>query len=164
MTSPDKGTITHEGFDNKLAEQDKILLDSIAGVDDDLVDEDGQFDTLGAKIKNTCSFKFNVTSLSCPELEQNPTFIKLKNRLIKFHITNEKYRVNGPTEKQKEEQMRTGVPFKYLVKLHRCLKKMLREVIISDDKANQEYYLKRTYAWFFKTQRATGMLSSTQIE
>ena len=111
MTSPDKGLVTHEGFDTKLVEQEKILLESIGGVEDDLVDEDGKFDHLGARIKNTCSFKFNVTSLTCPAMENNPTFAKLKNRLVKFHITNEKYRVNGPTQSQKDDVLRTGVPF-----------------------------------------------------
>lgn len=31
-----------------------------------------------------------------------------------------------------------------------CLKRMLREVISSDDKQNQQYCLKRTYEWFVK--------------
>ena len=59
---------------------------------------------------------------------------KLKKRLLDFHIQNEKYRVNGPSEKQLEEETLTGVKFTYIIKLHVCLKRMLREVIITDDK------------------------------
>lgn len=39
------------------------------------------------------------------------TFAKMKTRLIKFHILNEKYRINGPTKKQKEDEVLTGIPF-----------------------------------------------------
>lgn len=63
-----------------------------------------------------------------------------------------------------EESLRTGVDFPYLVKLHKCLKVMLREVINSDDKQNQLYYLKRTYEWFMKQQRSVGLISSTDNE
>lgn len=104
--------------------------------DEDLdgYDDDGIFDQLGAKIKNTYSFRFKAQTLSCDALEDDPIFKKLKKRLIQFHIINEKVRVNGLTNKQKEDEMRTGIKFRYLVQLHKCLKKMLREVIITDDK------------------------------
>jgi hypothetical protein len=49
-------------------------------------------------------------------------------------------------------------------KLHYCLKKMLHEVINSDDKQNQEYYLKRTYEWFIKQSAAVGLIGKEQIE
>jgi len=41
---------------------------------------------------------------------------------------------------------------------------MLREVIISDDKQNQLYYLKRTYEWFTRQQRALGLIDASQNE
>ena len=41
---------------------------------------------------------------------------------------------------------------------------MLREVIITDDKQNQQYYLKRTYEWFIKQQRAVGLITAAQDE
>lgn len=41
-----------------------------------------------------------------------------------------------------------------------CLKRMLREVISSDDKQNQQYCLKRTYEWFVKQQAAVGLIDA----
>lgn len=41
---------------------------------------------------------------------------------------------------------------------------MLHEVINSDDKQNQEYYLKRTYEWFIKQAAAVGLIGKEQIE
>jgi hypothetical protein len=93
----------------------------------------GNFDEVGARIKSSNIYKYNLNYLSCPPLEQNLVFTKLKNRLIKFHITMEKHRISGPTKAQDEQEFRTGVRFSFLVKLHNCLKRMLREVIITDD-------------------------------
>jgi len=43
-----------------------------------------------------------------------------------------------------------------------CLNRMLREVISSDDKQNQQYCLKRTYEWFVKQQAAVGLIDAAQ--
>lgn len=43
-----------------------------------------------------------------------------------------------------------------------CLKTMLREVINSDDKNQQVYYLKKTYEWFLKQQTAVGLVDPEQ--
>jgi len=51
-----------------------------------------------------------------------------------------------------------------MTKLHRCLQKMLRDVIITDDKDNRELYLKRTYEWFNRQQSAIGLLPRDQLE
>lgn len=98
--------------------------------------------------------------LNCPSLEDDPVFSKLKNKLIKFFILGEKHRVNGPTKHQLEEEIKTGVRFSFLCKLHECLKRMLREVIITDDKQNQHHYLKKTYEWYIRQQRAVGLVST----
>jgi|DEB0MinimDraft_12_1074336.scaffolds.fasta_scaffold44949_2 hypothetical protein len=50
--------------------------------DEDAFDSEGNFDQLGAKIKNTYSFRFKQHTLSCPPLEEEPLFKKLKKRLI----------------------------------------------------------------------------------
>ena len=55
-----------------------------------------------------------------------------------------------------------GIDFSYLEKLHYCLKKMVREVINSEDKANQQYYLKKTYEWYTKQQCAVGLIDPEQ--
>lgn len=51
-----------------------------------------------------------------------------------------------------------------MIKLHRCLQKMLRDVIITDDKDNRELYLKRVYEWFNRQQCAIGLLPKNQQE
>lgn len=89
-----------------------------------------------------------MSTLYCAELEGNLMFKKLKRKLSKFFIEAEKYRVNGPSRHMKDVEFQTGVNFKYLSNLHLCLKKMLRDVINTDDKRNRAFYLKRTYEWF----------------
>lgn len=39
---------------------------------------------------------------------------------------------------------------------------MLREVIITDQKDKQQLYLKRTYEWFIKQERAIGKIDASQ--
>lgn len=108
----------------------------------DLRDEDGNFDDEAARIKASTSYKLNMQSLRCPDLEHDPMFRKLKEKLVRFYVTAEKYKLHGPSKKQIEECNRLGVNFDYMMKFHQCLKKMVREIIITDDKQNQLYYLK----------------------
>lgn len=119
-------------------------------IDPDLYDSDGNYDKISAQTKQMKSFHLREQSLRCPALDDNPIFKRLRARLIKFYIEQERYRKEGPTPKQKELKARLGVDFSYMQKLFHCLKKMLREVINSEDKRNQQYYLKRTYEWFLK--------------
>ena len=51
-----------------------------------------------------------------------------------------------------------------MTKLHKCLKHMLREVILTEDNKIKEFYLKRTYEWFIKQQRAIGLIDAKQDE
>jgi len=51
------------------------------------------------------------------------------------------------------------VPFSFLQQLHKSLKRLLREVIMTADKPNQKHYLKLTYGWFMKQMRAQGLIS-----
>lgn len=89
-------------FDEKLKEQDKILEDAKNENDqkvkmDDLYDENGNFDDFGAKVRSSFSFKHKDESLHCHALLGNPTYERLRTRIIKFHIEAEKYRKFGPT-------------------------------------------------------------------
>lgn len=95
--SPSK-TENQEHFDQLLQEQD------------DECDNLEQRDQI-AMIMNSEGFKLNEKNLECPALEQNPIFLKLKQRLLKFFIISEKYRLNGPTRKQREHLEKTGVDF-----------------------------------------------------
>jgi hypothetical protein len=51
------------------------------------------------------------------------------SRLEAFYILSERYRKTGPTEKQLQAMKDTGYPFSYRVELHKCLKKLLVNVI-----------------------------------
>ena len=68
--------------------------EKIAG-DPDLYDADGNFDEFAAKVKNLASFKLVEQSLKCPELEGNQIFDRIKSRLIKQHLANQKVRKYG---------------------------------------------------------------------
>jgi len=47
-------------------------------------------------------------------------------------------------------------------RLFDCLKRMVREVVLTRDPNNQELYLKRTYEWFIRQQTAVGLLPKDQ--
>lgn len=142
-------------------QEEEIAIEEGAQVEEnDLFDDQGNYDELTAKIRATGMFQYLLSYLSCPPLEDDPVFSKLKNKLIKFFITEEKYRVNGPSKHQLDEEVKTGVRFSFLCKLHECLKRMLREVIITEDKQNQPHYLKKTYEWYIRQQRAVGLVNT----
>ena len=67
-------------------------------------------------------------------------------------------RKNGLTPALKDLNFRLGIEFNYLKKLNYCLKKMLREVINTEDKDNRPFYLKRIYTWYISTQAQIGLL------
>jgi hypothetical protein len=72
--------------------------------------------------------------LDCPELEGNPIFKLLRNRVRLFFFQQEDYRRNGPSRAQIAHQAKSGVDFTFKVELHRALKRLLREVVITKDK------------------------------
>jgi hypothetical protein len=45
------------------------------------------------------SYDVDRRSLDCPELENNPIFIKLRNRILKFFVIREETRRYGPSAK-----------------------------------------------------------------
>lgn len=60
-------------------------------------DSQGNFDRDRYDARKMKSFKLKEESLSCPALEHNPIFKRLKSRLIKFFIEAERYRKHGPS-------------------------------------------------------------------
>lgn len=65
-------------------------------------------------------------------MKDNLIFTKLCERITKHFILAEIVRIKGLSNRQIEDQKKTGVQFDYLTKMHKCLKQMLREVIITD--------------------------------
>ena len=102
MPGADTTNVSPSKFDEKLNEQDKILEEAKNDQDqkvetDDLYDEHGNFDEFGAKVRNSYSFKHKDESLHCHGLNGNPTFNRLRSRIMKFHVEAEKYRKFGST-------------------------------------------------------------------
>ena len=60
-------------------------------------DSQGNFDRDRYDARKMKSFKLKEESLSCPALEHNPIFKRLKSRLIKFFIEAERFRKHGPS-------------------------------------------------------------------
>jgi len=98
----------------------------------DLLDQDDE--ALLPKIEELLSFQIEEKSLECRHLEANPIFAKLKNRLRQFHVAAEEYRRRkGPSKQDLVFEKKANVDFKYRVSLHRGLKRLLREVVITKD-------------------------------
>ena len=65
------------------------------------------------------SFQLRVKSLRCPALDDNPIFCRLRARLIKFFIEQERYRKEEPVIRQKYKEIKAtkGIDFSYMIKL-----------------------------------------------
>lgn len=61
------------------------------------------------------AYKVDEQSLDCPELEANPIYQRLKQRILKFFITREEIRRNGPTRRQAETNFKAGIDFSYWI-------------------------------------------------
>jgi hypothetical protein len=75
-----------------------------------------------------------MKSLDCPELEHNVLFKNLKRIINKHTLERERVRQLGTTDKIKYLEVNCGIKWTYIMKLHHCLKRMLREVINTVDK------------------------------
>ena len=54
---------------------------------------------------------------------------------------------------------KSGINFTYKVQLHRSLKKLLREVILTKDPKMQVNNLGKVYSWYFRKLESIGQLS-----
>lgn len=54
---------------------------------------------------------------------------------------------------------KSGINFTYKVQLHRSLKKLLREVILTKDPKMQINNLGKVYSWYFRKLESIGQLS-----
>jgi len=76
-----------EGFEGMITEEDKILAVYAMQFGQELVDQ----------VRQSVSFKAEETGLECPELESNPIFKLLRNRVRLFFFQQEDFRRNGPS-------------------------------------------------------------------
>ena len=93
-------------------------------------------------------------SLRSKNIEHDQTFIKLKQFLKKFTIRADDLIRNSKTYLIPE--------FSYQVRLHDCLRNMLREIVHTDDVKRQTTYLTRVYKWFFCKMNSIGAINSDE--
>jgi hypothetical protein len=71
-------------------------------------------------------------------------------RLEAFYVLSEKYRVNGPTQKQAQMMRDTGYPFSYHIELHKCLKHLLLNMINQNNLKVLKLYVSEVYGWLLQ--------------
>ena len=109
-----------------------------------------------AKNRQTRSVKdkmirLDEISLNHKNINNDPTFNKLKLFLNKFTIRADDLIQSNKTYLMPE--------FSYQVRLHDCLRNMLREIVHTDDIKRQLIYLTRVYKWFFAKMNSIGAIS-----
>jgi hypothetical protein len=55
--------------------------------------------------------------------------------------------------------LKAGIDYKYWTKLHKSLKKLLRNVMRCNDKEMQKHHLGKVYAWFMRKLESSGMIN-----
>lgn len=87
------------------------------------------------QVRDSLSFKIEETGLECPELESNPIFKNLRSRLRLFFFQHEDFRRRKGVSRQTATLAnKSHVNFSFKVELHKALKRLLREVVITKDK------------------------------
>ena len=111
------------------------------------------------------NYKFSMEMLEDPRLKDNPMFEKLVTRLSAFYLNREKIRENGgPNERQLEVIQKSGFSHDYRVKLHKCLRELVIQVVNEKNMDVKLRQLRQVYEWFFKKLVAMGALSREEIE
>lgn len=90
-------------------------------------------------------------SLRNPQIDQDPTFLKLRLFLRKFTI-----RADEVIQNNKQHLL---PEFSYQIRLHDCLRHMLREICHTEDHERQNAYLGRAYKWFLNKMSSIGAIS-----
>ena len=93
-------------------------------------------------------------SLRHKNIDSDATFLKLKLFLKKFTIRADDLIRNAKTYLIPE--------FSYQVRLHDCLRNMLREIVHTDDLKRQQSYLTRVYKWFFCKMNSIGAINNDE--
>eukprot|EP00347_Sterkiella_histriomuscorum_P017546 403348926 len=120
------------------------------------------------KIKNdvtqSLSYQIDEKSLHCPQLESNPQFIKLRNRMRQFFHTQESFRKNGVSETMRKADQKVGIDFSYKIQLNNGLRKLLRQVVVTKDPSAQIKNLSKVYTWYFNKLETIGLVASGNQE
>lgn len=96
----------------EIADKDQILQMVDSGFDED-------------RIFESRPYQLAMTMLEDPTLKGNEMYEKLCVRLSAFYMNNEKVRINGMTENQKEVVRKSGFSHQYRIQLHKCLRDLV---------------------------------------
>ncbi|TNV83407.1 hypothetical protein FGO68_gene17165 [Halteria grandinella] len=157
--NPATASLLQPDFDGLMKEQDRMLNVYAQQFGRELVNE----------VRDSLSFKIEETGLECPELEGNPIYKNLRNRLRLFFFKREDVRrrnggtlTNVVSRDQSQLVTKPTVDFSFKLELHKSLKRLMREVVVCKDKQIQLKYLGKVYAWYFRKLESVGMLSGTE--
>lgn len=146
-------------FDGMMQDQDRLLNVYAQQFGKELVKE----------VRESLSFKIEESGLDCPELENNPIYRNLRNRLRLFFFKREDVRrrnggnlTNVVSRDQTQLVTKPSVDFSFKLILHKSLKKLMREVVLCKDRQIQLKNLGKVYAWYFRKLESVGMLSGTE--
>ncbi len=92
-------------MEQMIKDQDKILAMLQSQFGPDLV----------AQVQASTSFKIEEESLNCPELDDNPIFRNLRNKLRHFYFLQEEYRVKGLNQQHQASLHKSGVDFTFKI-------------------------------------------------
>jgi hypothetical protein len=89
-------------------------------------------------------------------------FFSMRSKLTAFFMVADQHRKKGPTVAQKAFELKTGINFSYKIKMHNCLKRLLRECVITKPANRQIQNLVRVFAWFQSKLESMGGLDLTE--
>ena len=85
------------------------------------------------KILNSEIYQQQAKLLEDPKLEGNEMHRKLVHRLTAFYLNQEKIKVNGLTESQKNNLKKSGFSMDYRIKLHKSLRTKILQIVSEKD-------------------------------
>ncbi|CDW75173.1 UNKNOWN [Stylonychia lemnae] len=116
-------------FDQVMKEQDAKLNNV------QIDDENDEYMCTNEELK-----ELNLDNLQSPILDQNPVFIQLRGKLVNFYKRLNKYNIDPQSVRIDNLNLKKT--------LFEALKKLLRCVIITEDRSLQQNQLNRLYNWF----------------
>ena len=114
------------------------------------------------EIMNSAIFLQQAQLLDDPKLKDNEMHRKLCVRLAAFYVNQEKIRLCGLTESQKEAIRKSGFSNSYRQQLHKSLRTMLLQIVSEKDIDMKLRQLRETYSWYIDKLIAMGALSDQE--
>ena len=112
------------------------------------------------RVFSSKEYQFSMEMLEDARLKDNEMFNKLVTRLSAFFLNREKIRQNGgPNERQLDIIKKSGFSHEYRIKLHKCLRELVIQVVNERNMDVKLRQLRQVYEWFFKKLIAMGALS-----